>query len=225
MHSRAPRWTVLAAVLAAAAAGALKAEPRFLYPEEGVALDAGRSVSIAWAIDETGARFHEIELVLSLDGGRTFPVRITGDLRPDTRSLLLTVPSLPASHARLALRAGDEGAPGEEEILFVSEDFSITADPGQPLEPALFVGGEWRTREALGGAESPALPGPVRCGDGSPSIHAQGFRATGCPPRPRLLGDPGAARAHFSLDGALMARSEIPAPPLSRAPADAPRRE
>jgi hypothetical protein len=166
-----------------------------------------------------------MELVLSLDGGVTFPIRITKDLAPDTRSLVLTVPSLPARHARLALRAGDGGEPGEEEILFLSDEFSIGADAGQPLEPALFVRGEWRTREALAERGSPALPEPVTFGESSPIVHAAAAAVPACTPRPRSLAGPMPIHAPSSLEAAPTATAETPASPLSRAPADAPRRE
>ena len=166
-----------------------------------------------------------MELVLSLDGGRTFPVRITRELDREARSLVLTVPALPALHARLALRGGDSGEPADENILLVSEDFSIKADPDRSLEPALFVRGEWRTREALPGGENPALPDPARFDGGSPTVQPAGVRLAAGPPRPR---PPGASRpigAPSSLEGAPVEASETSPPLLPRAPADAPRRE
>ena len=166
-----------------------------------------------------------MELVLSLDGGRTFPVRITRDLGRETRSLVLTVPALPALHARLALRGGDAGEPTDEDILLVSEDFSIHADPDQSLEPALFVRGEWRTREALPGGENPALPDPATFDEGSPTVQAAGIRLAACPPRPRPPAASRPAEAPSSLEGAPVEAPEGSPPLLSRAPADAPRRE
>jgi hypothetical protein len=216
---------LLAALLVAPAARLAGAESRFLYPEPGATLDAERSVRIAWSLDTSAPLGSEMELVLSLDGGRTFPVRITGDLDPQTRDLLLTVPALPAASARFALRAGDRGEPGDEEILLVSEGFSIAADPQQPLEPALFVRGEWRTRETLSGREVPAPPDPGAFGAGSSTVHAASTPVPAGPPRPRPLSDSLPVQVHSSLESAPMTPSGATATLLSRAPSDAPRRE
>jgi hypothetical protein len=226
MHWGTPlRTALVAAVLAAAAVPVLAAESRFLYPAQGATLEAGRSARITWALSATGPQTSEMELVLSLDGGRTFPVRVTRDLDPGTRELLLTVPSLPASHARLALRGGDGGEPGEEEILLVSEEFSVAADPGPPLEPALFVHGEWRTREALSSAEGPALPDAGTFGEASATIQAASVGPDACQPRPRRAAEskPDAVRSNFY--SVPIARSAISLPLVSHAPSAAPRRE
>lgn len=88
----------------------------------------------------------EMELVLSLDGGVTYPLRLTGELDPRTRHVGWRVPALPTKKAVLALRAGDDE--GDEQIVLRSAVFTIQDDPSAPLEDIRFAHGEWRTREA-----------------------------------------------------------------------------
>jgi hypothetical protein len=123
---------------------------RFAAPVSGAVLEAGATVRIAWDLPKVGsAGFDEMELVLSLDGGLTFPIRVTRDLDPAAGSVSFRVPALPARNARLALRAGGGGEPGEETILLVSEPFAIEVGARAPLESTARVSGEWRTGDAL----------------------------------------------------------------------------
>jgi hypothetical protein len=57
----------------------------------------------------------EWEAFLSIDGGRSFPVRITPHLRIAERSFAWTVPSLPTPSARIRLRFGVGGVEMERE--------------------------------------------------------------------------------------------------------------
>jgi hypothetical protein len=131
----------------------------------------GQIMTVAWpALADKDV--DEMELVLSLDGGRTWPIRITGDLSPEATCTSFRVPSLPADEAVIALRAGREGERESEEILAESATFLIRV-------PALAVGenlrqirGEWRTVEAANGqnADGPLLPGLI----GPPSVSPLG---------------------------------------------------
>jgi hypothetical protein len=116
---------------------------------------AGSTVGVSWGLEDEGPEFDEMELVLSLDGGRTFPVRVTGRIDPGVRAVLWTVPSLPTLHARLALRVGEDEPAEEERLAGLSAEFAIAASPGIPLEQTFRVAGEERTREALEGAPPP----------------------------------------------------------------------
>jgi hypothetical protein len=97
----------------------------------------------------------ERELVLSLDGGRTFPVRLTREIEPGDRMATWRVPALPTVHAVLALREGGEGL--EEKIVATSAEFTIPASPAAPVEELRLRDGEWKTREADPGG-SPLPP-------------------------------------------------------------------
>ena len=91
----------------------------------------------------------ERELVLSLDGGKTFPVRLTREIEPGDRMATWRVPVLLTEHAVLALREGGDGF--EEEIVATSAEFVIHPTPGSPVEELRFRDGEWKTREADAG--------------------------------------------------------------------------
>jgi hypothetical protein len=106
-------------------------------------------------LDE-GKPVHEMELVLSLDGGRTFPIRLTRDLAPETRAILWRVPSFPTRAARIALRVGEGQEPGDERLELVGELFEIVGEADEAgvfaSEPVHRVRGEWRTEAALSGS-------------------------------------------------------------------------
>lgn len=149
---RQPVWACLA-VLLACAAPAAKAETgpspnlfrelvsgRILRPAAGAVLVPGELAEIRWtALPVTVS---ECELLLSLDGGREFTVRLTPQLRGTTHELSWRVPNLPAPQARLRLRVG---VAGHEIESAVSPAFSIVAAPMSPLASLRFAYGEWWT--------------------------------------------------------------------------------
>jgi hypothetical protein len=137
---------LLASRLAAAA-------PGFDRPSSRERLEPGDNVVASWTIGPRALLgLDEAELVLSLDGGVTYPVRLTARIPPDARSTTWRVPALPSENARLALRAGRDEEAGTEEFLFVSDAFAIASPRARPHEELFAVNGEWRTREALEGA-------------------------------------------------------------------------
>ncbi len=138
-------------------AAAMTAAPaRFLRPMAGERLEPGESIEVSWALDRHQAMaFDEMELVLSLDGGRTYPLRLTRDLSPESGRLSWRVPALPAGKARLALRGGSDGEPDLETIAAVSDVFEIAPRAGLDLEKLFQSRGEWRTRESAAPPSSP----------------------------------------------------------------------
>ena len=90
-----------------------------------------------------------MELVLSVDGGASFAVRVTASLDPGRREWEWRVPALPTEHARLLLRTGIDERPDSERGAAVSAEFAIVTPGPVPLEELFPVGGELRTREAL----------------------------------------------------------------------------
>ena len=154
-HSRtgSARDLGLAGTLLFASALAVAAPGSFDRPTPLERLEPGQTVVASWSLDADAVRDQdEAELVLSFDGGLTYPVRLTGRIPPEARSTAWRVPALPTEHARIALRAGLDERPGEEELLFVSDPFSIASPGAQPAEQLFAVNDEWRTREALEGA-------------------------------------------------------------------------
>ncbi len=113
-------------------------------PRASERIPAGHVEVVALAPAKAGVE--ERELVLSLDGGRTFPVRLTGEIEPDDCAASWRVPALPTEHAVLALREGGGGF--EEEIVAVSAEFVIVAGSDVSAEELWFEDGEWKTREA-----------------------------------------------------------------------------
>jgi hypothetical protein len=148
-----------AAVFAPAPAAARPAG--FLRPVGQERLVPGQTVEVEWPPLPVPDDADEMELVLSLDGGRTFTVRVTEEIATSDIRVSWRVPALSASHARLALRAGERGEEGSERILIVSEDFEIRPEASRPPEALLAVRAEWRTREAVA-LPAPAFPAPRR---------------------------------------------------------------
>jgi hypothetical protein len=159
----------------------------------GAPLEPGSAVLVTWPAGTVGAEADEMELVLSVDGGRTYPVRVTRRIVPTSESFsfLWTVPSLPSANARLALRAGVDEEAEAETIVGVTEDFVIAASPGAAAEELFRVGEEERTRAALDDAPPPRLP-YTEC-DAVPNLSAVSDLLE--PPGRGLSPDPDAARS------------------------------
>jgi hypothetical protein len=112
--------------------------------------EPGQIVDVEWPADAVPRETREMELVLSLDGGQTFPFRVTEELPAEATRASWRVPALRAARARLALRAGEsEEASESESIRAVSDIFEILPDASGSTEALLAVGGERRTREAV----------------------------------------------------------------------------
>ena len=133
-----------AAWLAAGARSAL-AIPHLTAPVAGVELTAGSQAAVEWeGTPPPGAE--EWEAFLSLDGGRTYPLRITPHLDLSIRRFAFRVPQLPTRDARLLLRFGDERREMEIET---PERFAIGAHARfwAPPMPALVPGERPRPRD------------------------------------------------------------------------------
>ena len=112
-------------------------------------------VDVAWVLPTTSRVAQEMELVLSVDGGQTFPLRVTAELEGESSHVAWSVPNLVSKEARLALRAGLEG---HECILFLSPAFAISVGSLAPVDSLVAFEGELWTREALEGRQVPLLP-------------------------------------------------------------------
>jgi hypothetical protein len=181
-------------------------------PRAGEQLLAGRNQVVA--LGRAGAGVDERELVLSLDDGTSFPLRLTREIGPGESETSWRVPALPTEHAVLALREGGEGL--EEKIVAVSAEFAILPRPGLPAEEIRFRDGEWKTREAdAGGAPLQPLalgesgPERVRPLEDSPDAFEEPVRTL--PESPDAVPVPGRSAATGS--GAL---EPSPAPRVHR---------
>lgn len=165
MKSRQPRLLLLLVALLLAAFGGrpasagkrpvFQAPPhapvaRLLSPAHGEVWTAGSPVAIEWQPGpglEMLPYADEWEAFLSVDGGRTYPLRITPHLDRTLRRFVLEVPRLPTGQARLLLRFGDERREVESEMPAV---FTIVDGPvssSLPPRPALRRGEPARERD------------------------------------------------------------------------------
>jgi hypothetical protein len=143
----------LAMPAAFAAAGEGRAAPpvRLVSPAAGAALAPGAEAELEWTPLASFSHLpaaEEWEAFLSLDGGATYPVRITPHLDQELRRVRFRVPDLPAADARILLRFGDER---RETVVAPTGRFSIAG----PLRPSLFLG----MPAPASAAGEPAIPG------------------------------------------------------------------
>lgn len=162
---------LLAAVWLALLALPAVAQPvRLVAPQAGTALVAGSAAELEWAPlagFERLSRVEEWEAFLSLDGGATFPLRITPHLDQDLRRFRFQIPAIPAADVRILLRFGDEH---RETAVELPERFSIAASAVQV--PALDL--------SLGLASRAVLPGePARPGQSGVVAWVEGSRRGG----------------------------------------------
>lgn len=182
------RLLALSAAYALIAPAARAQEPQispevFSSPGRGQVLAPGSIVEIRWSPDcdsrRDGARdpegpepqgereANEAELLLSLDGGNVFAVRISTELFVGESHFRWIVPALPSTHARLALREGFGGQPSSEAIRVLSEEFTILPDPEGRREDLYERAGEWWTRPALALDAAEDRLARTMCADGA----------------------------------------------------------
>jgi len=164
---------------------------------------AGHSVELRWSALPADAE--ELEIVLSLDGGRSYHVRVTPELDAREREYRWRVPDLPAARARLMLRIGGEAG---ERVGALSREFRIEHAEGVPRpEPGFREGQFWTGLDPLGGSARAGIaqgvprfealvdevactpPEPVPCSASPESVRAQVVRAAApVAPRHRFAG-------------------------------------
>ncbi|HYG62360.1 MAG TPA: hypothetical protein VEL74_07250 [Thermoanaerobaculia bacterium] len=136
-----PRWLsvpgltgfLLALLLVGAVPGSASEPPlaRLLSPAMGDELAVGSMATVEWEPAAGLAameRAEEWEAFLSVDGGATYPLRITPHLDLSIRRFSFRVPDLPSRQARLLLRFGDERR--EEVDCETRQIFAIHRPPG-----------------------------------------------------------------------------------------------
>jgi hypothetical protein len=98
-------------------------------PRTGASLVAGTTAELEWAPLAPFARLSDVEeweAFLSIDSGKTYPVRITPHLDLDLRRIRWQVPFLPTESASILLRFGDER---QETAIELPVRFSIAEPP------------------------------------------------------------------------------------------------
>jgi hypothetical protein len=125
-----------------------------IAPAPGTALVAGGQVAVEWRSAEGAPpRFEEWEVFLSLDGGATWPFRLTQHLDATRRRALVELPPFPTGDARFLFRFGDER---EERELELPHAFAIAA--ASPSRAPL-VATPWRLAAGRGEPARRHLPG------------------------------------------------------------------
>lgn len=89
---------------------------RLVSPADGSELLADSEVTIGWEGVDLPTGVEEWEAFLSVDGGRTWPLRVTPHLDISIRRFKFRVPAFPTRDARLLLRFGDERTETEVEL-------------------------------------------------------------------------------------------------------------
>ena len=126
--------TIAFVSLLVAAAPAL-AEPRLSVARSRAgAVRGNETLVVRW--QGLPAEVEEVELLLSVDGGRHYALRLTESVSPDSGSYEWVVPNVATPQARLAIRAGIEG---REEILVTSDRFAIESADSAPAGVSLRV--------------------------------------------------------------------------------------
>jgi hypothetical protein len=164
------RLTLLAALTLAWALAPAPAHaapgPARLWPGPEVA--AGQVIELSWG--ELPAGVHEMEILLSLDDGRHFAVRVSPELDAHERSFRWRVPNLPAGRARLRMRLGRERAEIETES---SAPFRIVGSDSEPAPQRLVLEGPlWTGFEPLGSGARECLSPAARMEAADPSTAA-----------------------------------------------------
>ena len=143
----------------------------FTQPGPGATLHGGELVEIRWSSVPPEA--DEVELLLSVDGGRHFSLRLTDELDADSRSFRWRVPNLIADGATLALRLGIDGR-------------EIESAPGplfrlRPEPSSLMALLRWRSEEIWVDSEDQGGRGRNEESLPAPGLCAQPERLTALP--------------------------------------------
>jgi hypothetical protein len=146
-------WGLLA-LAAAGFAGETGAAVELVAPQADATLAAGSMAELEWAPGEGFSHLQDVEeweAFLSLDGGATFPLRITPHLDQDLRRIRFQVPPFATPDACILLRFGDER---RETAVEPPARFAIAAPSALPELAAAFR----LARQAAAPGE-PARPG------------------------------------------------------------------
>lgn len=144
MNSNGPapskRWTGVGAacLLVAASVCASERWGEIRQPSGGQVLRAGEWAEVAWT--PLPPAVEEFELLLSLDDGASFAVRLTPQLDPAIGGYRWLVPNFPSRRARIQLRVGIDHYEIERPA---GEAFEILGETARPLSGLRWLDGEW----------------------------------------------------------------------------------
>lgn len=212
MYSRSWLLAGLIGLCALPSAAQAARSVRLISPAEGERLEAGELARIEWSAEpgHLPPDATEWEAFLSLNGGRTYPIRLTPHLDLSLRGFSFEVPNVPTRDARLLLRIGDERI---EQSFETPTRFAIGSSARK-----LWRVGSWEEPLARTLEEGE----PARRGDRGVVVWLEGDRrGRGLHPRVRVpvrsgLREARAGRSHF-----LFAAGPESAPPRLAPPARA----
>lgn len=205
------RPIALAAILAVIPACATAARTPFdaRVVLTATTVHAGDLVELRW--NTLPPDVEELEILLSLDGGRHYAVRVTPECDPHAGRYLWRVPNLATSAAHLRLRLGVERRELEAEP---GAPFEIVGDPEAPPEFDRFHENGW-----WGGLERSAARAPASLDSPGGAFEvASEDRATAPPPRD------GVGLEAASYRGSVRIEPQAAAPPRPPRAIAAPRR-
>ena len=106
---------------------------KLVSPAAGQALVPGQQVRVEWKtlLPHLDYSWCELEVYLSIDGGATFPFRITPQLDPRVTFFYWIVPNMPTNAAVLDIRFGCEAYYPESYSPQTASPFRITPNVGQ----------------------------------------------------------------------------------------------
>ena len=171
---------MIALALAAPVRCAAAFDPATASLEVPAVVTAGQTVVLRWSA--LPARVEELEIVLSLDGGSSYHVRVSPELEGREREYRWRVPDLPTRHARLMLRMGGEEG---EQVGARSPVFGIVHVEGvPPLELGFHEGQFWTGLDPLRG------PGGAGIAPDAPRFEDLADEVPCAPPAPVLRTTP-----------------------------------
>jgi hypothetical protein len=118
---------------AAAASGSGTYSAQLISPTAGQVLYPGQQVMVKWnaTLPNTNAGGCEMEVFLSLDGGRSFTLCLTPHIDPHATYFYWTVPNMPTNAAVLDIRFGCEWYYPESYSPQPASTFAIAPSTGQ----------------------------------------------------------------------------------------------
>jgi hypothetical protein len=186
---------------------------------------AGDMLDLAWT--RPAGEVEEFEVVLSVDGGARYTIRVTPELERYRDHFTWKVPAIDAAHARLSVRYGDES---DERLGAPTSEFAIVRAQGAGTAPE--VRSAWVTNATQQPLdwwdEADAAPlastGPALAGDATLAAGSDASRA-GILPRRADEGATATAAPSFVHADATPSRLTSPTPSVAPIPLFVPKRE
>jgi hypothetical protein len=167
---------MIALALALQARPAVGSRPASAVLEVPAVVTAGQTVVLRWsALPE---EVEELEIVLSLDGGASYHVRVSPELEARDGEYRWRVPDLPTGRARLMMRVGGERG---ERTGALSREFRIAHAEGAPRPELDFHEGQF-----WAGLEAPRGPAGAGLAPDAPRIQDLAEELPCAPPAPLL---------------------------------------